>query len=816
MLPESRAPFAVLLLGAALLAPPALAQLTAIGSQYWDQASSGIEGDRELGDEFGRSLATGDFNCDGIADLAIGVPYEDVTYDCDGDGTADPNECIDAGAVQVIYGSAQGLHASLGHADQLFTQDSAGVPSSPEVDDHFGWSVAAMRVPRSSCDDLAVGAPEEDVSDGPFVHVDAGAVFYFRGTTSGLVPDGLFVQGRDGVPESPEDDDRFGFALGMGPTIGRNGACLNGEGIRSLAIGAPGEDLGLGGNDEGIVIVVVAPCSLAGAGTGDLPSHFNCGSSEAACQALADNGFPHRAGEAIAAGEKLADFLPEGQSDHFLALGAPEDSNDAANAGNVQIWTPGNPGQLTAEHDCKQGFQGAPGAAESGDRLGKSLVAGDFDGDGEADIAAGAPFEDVNANSVVDAGGVSLFYTGDHASSLDDYPSGGGPPPGQFFDQDETHFDVAQTADHFGESLGAGDFDHDGIDDLVIGVPDENVGSDTDAGMFHVLYGTSSGLSTTGDQAFDLDDPNLVGDSQPLDYFGQALAAGDFDGDGRSDLAVSAPATSSSSTSGGGLFVLYGGLPGGFLDAIDFDRSPSSFSEAAGTITITVQRTGSVILPLDVTYHHLPTGATTTAGADYVDFGGNLHWNAGDRSDKTFTITILNDTVDEPPETLVVGLDAGGIHCQEPPNWTITITDNDPNVPGTIHLSAAAQSTGENGGSVTVTVNRVAGTTAGASVHYATADGTALGGDDYTAVSGTLTFALNQLSQSFQIPILEDPWDEAAFETFTLTLSSPGGGATLGSPATQTITILDTGGDTGLFGDGFESGSLAAWSSAVP
>ena len=65
-----------------------------------------------------------DFNQDGFADLAIGVPGEDAA----------------AGAISVLYGSAAGLTASGG---QLFTQDSPGVPDTAEGDDFFGWALTA-------------------------------------------------------------------------------------------------------------------------------------------------------------------------------------------------------------------------------------------------------------------------------------------------------------------------------------------------------------------------------------------------------------------------------------------------------------------------------------------------------------------------------------------------------------------------------------------------------------------------------------------------------------------------------------------------
>jgi len=69
---------------------------------------------------------SGDFNGDGFMDLAIGVPFEDI------------NGKVDAGAVNVIYGSAQGLHKNAGHPDQFWHQDTKGIADSAEVGDKFG------------------------------------------------------------------------------------------------------------------------------------------------------------------------------------------------------------------------------------------------------------------------------------------------------------------------------------------------------------------------------------------------------------------------------------------------------------------------------------------------------------------------------------------------------------------------------------------------------------------------------------------------------------------------------------------------------
>jgi FG-GAP repeat len=83
-----------------------------------------------------------DFNGDGFADLAIGIPFENV------EGTSN------AGAVQVLYGSASGLTS----IDQFWTQNAIGTDPS-EVEDEFGTAVATGDFDADGFTDLAIGAP---------------------------------------------------------------------------------------------------------------------------------------------------------------------------------------------------------------------------------------------------------------------------------------------------------------------------------------------------------------------------------------------------------------------------------------------------------------------------------------------------------------------------------------------------------------------------------------------------------------------------------------------------------------------------------
>ena len=217
----------------------------------------------------------------------------------------------------------------------------------------------------------------------------------------------------------------------------------------------------------------------------------------------------------------------------------------------------------------------------------------------------------------------------------------------------------------------------------------------------------------------------------------------------------------------------------------NFSAANYSVGEGAGSATVTITRTiGSTVGA--ATVHFATSNGTATAGSDYTAVSQTVNFASGETS-KTVSIPISDDSLVEGPETVQLLLSSptnGGLGIQM--TGTLTITDND----RALAFSSATYSVGEASGHATVTINRTGLTTGSDSVHFATANGTATAGSDYTAVGQTVTFAAGETSKTVAIPITNDTLVESS-ETVLLSLSSPSSGATLGSPNSAALTIVD-------------------------
>ena len=462
----------------------------------WDLDVNGLGGETDEGDRFGRALAKGDFNNDGYEDLAIGIPYEDFFF----------GAITDSGAVVVLYGTFDGLDTT---DRQFLYQGPDASLDGVEADDRFGWSLASGDFDGDGYDDLVVGSPYEDVDNQVSGNVvNGGVINIFYGTADGLETESLLIHQASGTnnpgTEFVSQNDRFGWSLATGD--------YDNDGYDDLAVGVPLEDFGLAPISNGGQVEV-----YYGDASGIDPADRDSFSQNTASieDSIEDE---DRFGWSLATGNFDGDDYDD------LAIGVYGESVSGENgAGAVQIIYGGFSG-LTTNDEILSQLGEINGVVEAGDNFGYSIAAGNFNGDDYDDLLVGAYREDLEGANpdVTNAGGIHIIYGANNG--LTDQGD-------QNFTQNSSGvLDVAEDGDRFGEVVAAGDINYDGIDDVIVGVPNEQVFGNS-AGAIHILFGTNSGVSASGD-IFD-----LTGFQD--DDFGRALVVGNFGNSER--LAVGVP-----------------------------------------------------------------------------------------------------------------------------------------------------------------------------------------------------------------------------------------------------------------------------------
>jgi hypothetical protein len=112
--------------------------------------------------------------------------------------------------------------------------------------------------------------------------------------------------------------------------------------------------------------------------------------------------------------------------------------------------------------------------------------------------------------------------------------------------------------------------------------------------------------------------------------------------------------------------------------------------------------------------------------------------------------------------------------------------------PGALQFTSSNYSVAETELQATITITRSGGVSGTVTVHYNTSGGTAIVGQDYTPVSGTLTFNNGETGpKGFTVPLADDSQADGD-KTVNLSLSNPTGGATLGQPGAASLTIVDS------------------------
>lgn len=455
-----------------------------------------------------------DFNGDGYGDLLVGVPRENI------------NGHKNAGAVNVFYGSRNGIPSEPSqtvHLDTPKIGNQAAIIGHASGQDNFGSSVAVGDFDHDGYDDAAIGIPYADYHGKR----NPGAVTILYGSASGLHGPRNEMVGLGRFKNKVQNEAYFGTALAVGD--------INGDQYDDLAIGIPRYDVDAGNQgtikDAGAIAVFFG--SRKGLRNSTISPHFIIQKRR--------SGNPDGDGDAYVKGQsdrddmmgrvlEFADFNTDGFAD--LAIGIPsediEENGVKTNAGGVFVLH-GSPKGLTKGQRFIKDQE-----IEPGDNFGYSLAAGDFNGDRYPDLAIGALYEDVKGKK--DAGAVTIVYG--TRLGLD-------PNNRQFWHQDSKYVPgKLEAGDFFGKILAAGDFNGDGDDDLVVGVPNEDKKrwlrpSAFSTGFVVTFIGTSQGLKPF--VSFHQDTQGIVDKREQGDEFGGALSVNDFNNDGKADLVIGVP-----------------------------------------------------------------------------------------------------------------------------------------------------------------------------------------------------------------------------------------------------------------------------------
>jgi hypothetical protein len=422
-------------------------------------------------DSIGDALAAGDFNGDGKTDLALSA-----------------DNTTAGGTVYVFY---QGSKLTTGTysastADAIIT----GEASSSK----FGVSMVTGDFNGDGKTDLAVGSHAYSSNTGK-IYIIYGGAFSTNKVTLEV--------GVTAITGETSATSLFGYSLAAGD--------FNGDGKTDLAVGAYNYN-----STQGRVYIFYQGSTLTGTG----------GIASGADVIITGNSTSDTFGYSMASG----DFNADGKTD--LAVGA---IGVSSNAGSVYIyqtlnsydWIPQQTPVTSPRINGQAGQEVTITGRQQGSTFGTSMVVGDFNGDGKMDLAVSAP----NYNS--SQGRVYIFY---NQGSIPSIASGA------------NIIITGETSSDFGWSMATGDFNGDGKTDLAVGAFYYGTG----VGRSYIFYQGSS-LSGTAVNASAAD---VIISGQGTLQFGRAMAAGDFNADGKTDLAISGP-TNNSNT--GIVYVFYGG-----------------------------------------------------------------------------------------------------------------------------------------------------------------------------------------------------------------------------------------------------------------
>jgi hypothetical protein len=236
------------------------------------------------------------------------------------------------------------------------------------------------------------------------------------------------------------------------------------------------------------------------------------------------------------------------------------------------------------------------------------------------------------------------------------------------------------------------------------------------------------------------------------------------------------------------------------VGSVKLSAAGYTVAQGAGTVTATVDRTGGSAGALSVAYG--TANGTAVAGTDYTAANGTLKWADGDASAKTFTVPVSGAKPFSGNKSFTVNLSgpSGGATLSSPNSAGVVITGDATAAVGSLQLAAPSDTVAQTAGTMAFAVHRTGGSAGAVSVAYATGNGTAVAGKDFTTANGTLNWADGDAtSKTFQVGI-SNATPFSGSKSFSVALSTPSTGATLSNPNSASVSI--TGSSVAPLGSG--------------